>query len=74
MSSSAKTRSSADSNYMMLKPAASNNYEAVAAPGNNSNVAISIGDGWCSFPDLDNFDSTRLLKALTLKVGFLLKT
>ena len=62
MSSSAKTRSVDPSNYMMLRAAAgANNYEAVPAPtaNNTSSVAISIGDGWCSFPDMDNFDSTR---------------
>lgn len=31
-------------------------------------VAVHMGDGWCTFPDLDNFDSEKLLKALTLKV------
>ncbi len=30
-------------------------------------VAMYMGDGWCTFPDLDNFDSEKLLKALTLK-------
>jgi hypothetical protein len=31
-------------------------------------VIVYMGDGWCTFPDLDNFDSEKLLKALTLKV------
>ena len=30
-------------------------------------VAVHMGNGWCTFPDLDNFDSEKLLKALTLK-------
>jgi hypothetical protein len=30
--------------------------------------AVSMCDGWYSFADLDNFDSTKLLRALTLKV------
>jgi hypothetical protein len=30
-------------------------------------VAVHLGDGWCTFPDLDNFDTDKLLKALTLK-------
>jgi hypothetical protein len=30
---------------------------------------IFIGDGWASFPDLDNFDSDLLLRVLTLKVN-----
>ena len=37
--------------------------------------AIYLGDGWCTFPDLDNFDTDKLLKAFTLKVncfGFLM--
>jgi hypothetical protein len=41
----------------------------------NSNKTLSdqgelifIGDGWASFPDLDNFDSDLLLRILTLKV------
>jgi hypothetical protein len=32
-----------------------------------SDKIIQLGDGWCSFPDLDNFDSDKLLRALTLK-------
>ncbi len=32
-------------------------------------VAVHMGDGWCTFPDLDNFDSEKLLRALTLKVS-----
>jgi hypothetical protein len=35
--------------------------------GTSSTVAMS--DGWYSFGDLDNFDSAKLLRALTLKVG-----
>ncbi len=31
--------------------------------------AIYMGDGWCTFPDLDNFDSEKLLRAFTLKVN-----
>jgi hypothetical protein len=31
-------------------------------------VAVHMGDGWCTFPDLDNFDSNKLLRALCLKV------
>ena len=31
-------------------------------------IAVHMGDGWCTFPDLDNFDSQKLLRALTLKV------
>jgi hypothetical protein len=36
---------------------------------NNSNPfeAYFMGDGWCTFPDLDNFDSENLLRALTLR-------
>jgi len=30
-------------------------------------MAVHLGDGWCTFPDLDNFDTDKLLKALTLK-------
>lgn len=30
-------------------------------------MAVHMGDGWCTFPDLDNFDAERLLRALTLK-------
>ena len=38
------------------------------ASGESSKTAIYMGDGWCTFPDLDNFDSEKLLKAFTLKV------
>jgi hypothetical protein len=34
------------------------------------NGAVSMSDGWYSFADLDNFDSVKLLRALTLKVLF----
>ena len=33
------------------------------------NPAIHMGDGWCTFADLDNFDNEKLLLALTLKVS-----
>ena len=32
------------------------------------NQAVHMGDGWCTFSDLDNFDNEKLLQALTLKV------
>ena len=35
---------------------------------NTDKLAVQMGDGWCTFPDLDNFDSDKLLRALTLKV------
>ena len=31
---------------------------------------VFIGDGWASFPDLDNFNSDLLLNVLTLKVSY----
>lgn len=34
------------------------------------NAALHMGDGWCTFADLDNFDNENLLNALTLKVSF----
>lgn len=33
------------------------------------NAIVYMGDGWCTFPDLDNFDSDKLLRAFTLKVN-----
>lgn len=33
----------------------------------NDKVIIHFNDGWCSFPDLDTFDSDKLLRAFTLK-------
>lgn len=30
-------------------------------------IIIYLSDGWCTFPDLDNFDSDKLLRAFTLK-------
>lgn len=46
---------------------AANSAAAVAA----DKVIVYMGDGWCTFPDLDNFDSDKLLRALTLKVTHL---
>lgn len=40
---------------------------------NTDKVIVYMGDGWCTFPDLDHFDSDRLLKALTLKVSDIVK-
>jgi hypothetical protein len=34
------------------------------------NAALHMGDGWCTFADLDNFDNEKLLNSLTLKVCF----
>ena len=47
-----------------------NNDDYIASMGCSDSadkVAVQMGDGWCTFPDLDNFDSDKLLKALTLK-------
>lgn len=35
----------------------------------NEKAIVYMGDGWCTFPDLDNFDSDKLLRALTLQVN-----
>ena len=43
----------------------SDDYASMGA--DTDKVAVHMGDGWCTFPDLDNFDSEKLLKALTLK-------
>ncbi len=40
-------------------------------PISDNGEIIFIGDGWASFPDLDNFDSDLLLRVLTLKVFIL---
>ena len=46
-----------------------NNDDVYASMGaiDTDKLAVHMGDGWCTFPDLDNFDSDKLLKALTLK-------
>lgn len=49
-------------------PLVSNCYGEKIRITENEKVAVHMGDGWCTFPDLDNFDSDRLLRALTLKV------
>lgn len=52
----------------MIKMPNSNYSDMLIASGDSSKTAIYMGDGWCTFPDLDNFDSEKLLKAFTLKV------
>ena len=44
------------------------NYSELISAYDSAKPAIYLGDGWCTFPDLDNFDSEKLLKAFTLKV------
>jgi hypothetical protein len=44
------------------------NYSELINAYDSAKPAIYLGDGWCTFPDLDNFDSEKLLKAFTLKV------
>ncbi len=52
----------------------SNTTNLTYSDGNDSTKpAIYMGDGWCTFPDLDNFDSEILLKAFTLKVKIIIK-
>ena len=48
------------------------NYSELISAYDSAKPAIYLGDGWCTFPDLDNFDSEKLLKAFTLKVTFYL--
>ena len=43
-------------------------YSELVAANDSVKPAIYMGDGWCTFPDLDNFDSEKLLRAFTLKV------
>lgn len=45
------------------------NYSEMTSTNESIKPAIYMGDGWCTFPDLDNFDSEKLLKAFTLKVN-----
>lgn len=59
-----ETLSESNTNYS----GSSSSSSSTAASGNNDKVIVYMGDGWCTFPDLDNFDSDKLLKALTLKV------
>jgi hypothetical protein len=51
-------------------PLVSNCYSEQIRIADSEKVAVHMGDGWCTFPDLDNFDSDKLLRALTLKVIF----
>lgn len=43
------------------------NYTELISAYDSAKTAIYLGDGWCTFPDLDNFDSEKLLRAFTLK-------
>lgn len=45
------------------------NGDYISVSSDNDKMAYYLGDGWCTFPDLDNFDSEKLLRALTLKVN-----
>ena len=42
--------------------------DLTSSTASSDNAALHMGDGWCSFSDLDNFDNEKLLNALTLKV------
>ena len=54
---------------LLLPPPLSMYPESGSKQQQQQSVAMHMGDGWCTFPDLDNFDADKLLRALTLKVG-----
>ncbi len=62
------TSSSNNNNVMMDLSDNNQNYPEIVSSYDSAKPAIYLGDGWCTFPDLDNFDSEKLLKAFTLKV------
>lgn len=61
--------SSSSNNNIMIDLSGNNqNYPELVSAYDSAKPAIYLGDGWCTFPDLDNFDSEKLLRAFTLKV------